>query len=219
MRGVSMEALIAERSFSGTLFLLLKGRLPEARETGLLDAVLVASVDNGLAPPTSFVPRVVASAGNRPHVAMAAGMLAAGERHAGAGEGAALLLASPQSPAEIVREFEGKRIPGFGHRIYKQEDPRAAALHAKARELGFSCTFFQKAYSIQDELEQRKGKLLPLNVDGAVAAALLELGMDARLGETLFLLGRAAGMAAHVLEEQEQGNPYYRLEEDDISYE
>ena len=61
-----------------------------------------------------------------------------------------------------------------------------------------------------------KQKMIPLNIDGAVAAILLELKFDPRLGEAVFLMARIAGMSAHVLEEYDQANRYYRLGEEDI---
>jgi citryl-CoA lyase len=141
-------------------------------------------------------------------------MLSIGKNHGGAGEAAAELLSSEASAAEIVEER--KVIPGFGHKIYKDEDPRATAIYQKAKDLGFECTYFDKAYAVERALEEKKGKKIPLNIDGAQAAALLELGFDWRLGEAFFLMGRIVGMSAHVLEELEQKNSYHRLEESDI---
>lgn len=221
IRGVALTELIEKHSFIEAIFLLLRGNLPTANEAKLLDAALAAAVENGIEAPSVFVPRVSAASGNSFHAALAAGILAIGEHHGGAGEKAAQIFSSGKSAKEIVDEYEAakKFIPGFGHKIYKTEDPRAAALYRKAKELGFSCKAFEFAYEIERELEQRKGKKLPLNVDGAQAACMVELQFDWRLGKALFLIARIVGMSAHVLEEMRQNNSFYRLGENDVHYE
>lgn len=217
IHGHDLLELIQRHSFSDVIFLLLRGDLPSGKEKALLEAMLVASVENGIEAPSIFVPRIVAASGNNFHTALAAGMLAIGEKHGGAAEKAALLFSSGKSAKEIVESVSV--IPGFGHKIYKDEDPRAKALYEKAKELGFSCKFFDLAYGIGKELAEKKEKKIPLNIDGALAAGMLELGFDPRLGKALFLISRIVGMSAHVLEELKQGNSYYRLEEGDVEYE
>ena len=92
-------------------------------------------------------------------------------------------------------------------------------MNEKAKELGFSCKYFHLAYEVEKELAAKKGRKLPLNIDGAIGCVILELGIDVRLGKPLFLISRIVGMSAHVLEEMNQKNSYYRLEEGDVTYE
>lgn len=217
IRGHDLLELIEKYSFSEVIFLLLRGNLPEPREKELLETILVAAVENGIEAPSLYVPRMIVASGNEFHTALAAGMLAIGEKHGGAAEKCASLLQSGKSAKEITEEHN--IIPGFGHKIYKDEDPRATAIYKKTKALGFSCNYFEKAYQIEKELEQKRGKKIPLNIDGAIAAGMLELGFDWRLGKALFLISRIVGMSAHVLEELEQGNSYYRLDEKDVTYE
>ena len=174
--------------------------------------MLVASVENGIEAPSLYVPRIVAASGNDFHVALAASCLAIGSKHGGAAEACAMILASDKTTEEIIQGI----VPGFGHKIYKTEDPRATALYNKTKELGFAATYFDKAYAIEKTLETKKGKKLPLNIDGAIAAILLELKLDPRLGKALFMIARIVGASAHILEEMNQKNSYYRLEESDI---
>ena len=215
IKGHNVIDLLSSRSFAEVIFLLLRGDFPNEKEKALLETILVASVEHGVESPSTFVPRVVASTGNDFHVALATGMLSIGKNHGGAGEAAAQLLSSEKSVEEIVEE--NRVIPGFGHKTYKDEDPRATAIYKRAKELGFECKYFERAYSIERILEQKKGKKIPLNIDGAQAAALLELGFDWRLGKAFFLMGRIVGMSAHVLEELDQKNSYHRLEESDTA--
>ncbi len=220
VRGHDIVELISKNSFSEAVFLLLKGNLPDEKEKALLEALLVAPVENGIESPSIFMPRIVASTGNDFHTALAAGVLAIGEKHGGAGEAAAQMLISPRTAKEIVEECLAlkKTLPGFGHKVYKEEDPRATALYKKAKELGFACKYFDLAYEMEKEFEAQKGKKIPLNIDGALAAGMLELGFDPRLGKALFLISRMVGMSAHILEEFDQNNSYHRLEESDVKY-
>ncbi|MBI2123958.1 MAG: citryl-CoA lyase [Candidatus Wildermuthbacteria bacterium] len=217
IRGHDLIECIKNKSFADTVFLLLRGDLPKENEKKLLEAMLIASVENGIEAPSLYVPRVVAASGNDFHTALAAGMLSIGEKHGGAAEKAAALFSSGESAKEIIKSE--RIIPGFGHKTYKDEDPRAKALCEKARELEFSCMYFNAAYEIEKELAQKKGRKLPLNIDGAIACCMLELGFDARLGKAFFLLSRIVGMSAHIIEEMKQENSYYRLEEGDVEYE
>ena len=221
IRGYDLVDLIKTKSFIEVMFLLLRGDFAKENEKKLLEAMLVAATENGIEAPSIFVPRIVAASGNDAHVALAAGMLAIGEKHGGAAEKAAKFFADhmKETPEAVVEDHKNEIIPGFGHKVYKEEDPRSKALYEKAKELGFSCNYFNFAYEIEKELENKKSKKLPLNIDGALACCMLELGFDAKLGKALFLISRIVGMSAHVLEEMQQGNSYYRLNENDITYE
>lgn len=216
IRGQDILELMSNRTFTEVIFLFLRGNMPKKNEQALLEAVLIAATENGIEAPSLFVPRVVAASGNEFHAALAAGMLSIGEKHGGAAEKAAKLFSSGKSAEEIVEE--NKIIPGFGHKIYKDGDPRAGLLYQKSKDLGFSGKYFEIAEEIEKALAEKKGKKLPLNIDGAMACCMLELGLDAKLGKAIFLIGRIVGMSAHILEEYQQGNGYYRLDEDEIEY-
>jgi len=177
--------------------------------------MLTASAEHGVEAPSLYVPRVSVASGNSVHVGIAAGILAIGEAHGGAGEACALLLSSDEDPALIVERFskEAKFIPGFGHKIYKDEDPRAKIIYSKAKEGKLPLAAFEKAYAIETALQKNKGKKLPLNIDGALAAGVLTLGMPHETAKVFFILARVAGMGAHAIEELEQKNSYHRLVE------
>lgn len=216
IRGMEVTELMSNNSFTDVMFLFLRGNLPTAAEKELLEAALIGCVENGVEAPSIFVPRVVASAGNNFQSALAASMLSIGEKHGGAAEKAAFIFASGKSAKEIVDE--NKILPGFGHKIYKDTDPRTEALFQKAKSLGFSCKYFVLAKEVEKELAGKKGKKLPLNIDGSLACCMLELGLDYRLGKALFLIARIVGASAHILEELQQNNSYYRLEGEEIEF-
>lgn len=216
--GEKVTELMKGHTFTDSIFLLYAGKLPNGGERALLDAMLVAGAEHGVETPSAYVPRVSAASGNSVHTAMASGILAIGEAHGGAGEAAAYLLLQSEDAETIVAEciVSKKAIPGFGHRTYKDEDPRATIIYTKAKEAGVLLDAFTKAYAIESALASAKGKKLPLNIDGAFAAGVLALGMHPRAAKALFVLARVAGMGAHALEELAQGGGYKRLDPADI---
>lgn len=219
-RGVALSALIEKHTFSEAVFLMLAGRMPTAPEKEIFDAMLVSMVEHGVEVPSAFAPRVSISAGNSMNAALAAGALATGDWHGGAIEKAAHMLASEKTAKEIVADVLARkeRLSGYGHKVYKDVDPRVEQLVAKAKTVGLpGGTSIEKALAIRDEL-RAAGKELPLNIDGAIAALMCELGLDWRLGKALFVLGRMPGMIAHAHEEMLREKPYRRFEAEDVEY-
>ncbi len=214
IRGKSVASLMKKATLADMIMLLWRGKMPTANQRALLDTILVAMVEHGVESPSTFVPRISASTGNPMNAALATSALAVGTRHGGAIEAAAHLLARKESAGELVAEYlaQKKILPGYGHRIYKEEDPRATLIFKRAKQLKFTCIYFKKAYEIQTELKQQKGIQLPLNIDGAAAAAMLELGIDPAYGMALFIIPRMIGAAAHIVEEQQTTKGYRRLE-------
>ena len=217
VRGNRLGDLIEKNTFIEMVFLLWRGPLPSKEEEALLNAMLVAAAEHGLEAPSTYVARTVASTGNSFSAAIASGILTIGDFHGGAIEQAAELFASEKSAEEIVGETAAakSRIPGYGHKVYKDGDPRTKILFAKAESLGKSGQYVMKARAIEAALAEKK---LPLNIDGALAALLLELGLDPHFARPLFILARTAGLAAHAVEEKINEKPYRRLAEEDTEY-
>ncbi len=220
IRGRRLTEVIETFSFTEAIFFLIKGTFPSGKETRMLDAMLCAMVEHGIAAPSTFVARTAISVGNTFNSALAAGILAIGEHHGGAIEKCAYYLSLDKSAENIVDEVlnKGEKLPGFGHKVYKNKDPRAEILFTKAKALGFSGTFVARALALEKELKRKTNKFLPINIDGAAAALILELGFDWRLGKAFFVLGRLPGLIAHAHEELIREKPYKRLEENDIEY-
>lgn len=220
IRGQKLTDLIAKHGFIEGIFLILQGRLPSAAETEVLSACLLACIDHGVEVPSAFVGRVVASTGNSVNAALAADMLAIGDYHGGAIEGAMELFMRPGEAKEIVASAlaQKERLAGYGHKIYKDSDPRSAALFVRAAQAKFDDGIIKKALLIGQELATQSGKTLPLNVDGAIAAILVTMGFSPKLGKAFFALGRMPGMMAHIIEEIENEKPYRRFEESDVEY-
>jgi citryl-CoA lyase len=215
IRGVSHASLMQEHSFSEAAFLLLSGHLPSSDERAVFDAMLVSSIEHGVEAPSAFSARVSASVGNPLHIATAAGILATGDHHGGAIEAAADYFKKGTSAKEVLDA--GAKYPGFGHKLYKDLDPRAQLLLSIAEKHGFAREYVTHARAVETELREL-GKPLPLNIDGALAALMLELGLSPRLGKALFVFARMPGIIAHSLEEVENEKPYRRISDTDVTY-
>lgn len=220
LRGYDVTALMTRRTFADTVFLLHQGRLPEERERRLLDAILVAVADHGSGAPSCAAARIAAS-GNRQSLsaAIAAGILAIGDEHGGAGSGCMEIIAAGiersrrdgiaigEAARRVVADTRaaGRRIPGFGHRVHAH-DPRTPVLFAMARESGVAGDGIAFVEAL-DAAFRELGKALPVNIDGALAAILHDLGFPPAFGKLVFIIGRVAGLSAEVLEEYTREAP------------
>lgn len=230
LRGEKLLDLIGEADFVSTLYLSITGKRPTKGQTKLLNALLVASIDHGVNPASGFVPRVVAASGNDMLTAMASALLALGPLHGGAVVGAMDLISKlKQDGAEdieaaalkLIKEYraEKKRLPGFGHPVYRDVDPRTKILFYMTQEEGLDLEYLNIAKTLETHLEFEMGKKLVINIDGAMAAVLLTLGFTPEVGNAIFGLARVAGSIAHIMEEKTQNNGVRRLSEDSVQYE
>lgn len=220
IHGYKVTELIDQASFTEAIWLELKGELPIEKERAMLDAILISTIDNGMGPPSVTNARNSASAGNPMQAAVAAGVLGIGEFHGGAIEECARLLQMGMSADKLIEKVlgSGDRIPGFGHKIYKDEDPRATQIFNKAKELGFYGEHCELVKQVEAKLEELKGKKIVLNVDGAIAAVVSDMGFDYRLGKGFFIIGRVVGLVAHIFEEWVREKPFRRVAEEEIEY-
>lgn len=214
IRGYKIEDCIEKLSFAEMTFLLWTGRMANPNEAKLLNAMLVACAEHGIAPPSITAARIVKSGGNSMNTAIAAGILACGDYHGGAIENSMRLIKGNFGrPAnEVVAQYleEKKRLPGFGHKLY-DTDPRAQKLLEISDKEGITGGHVGFALELETELEKATGKKHCINVDGAIAAILCEMHVDPRLGKGVFALARTAGIVAHIFEESDE-KPFRRLE-------
>jgi citrate synthase len=220
LRGYDITALMARRTFTDTVFLLHAGRLPEPRERELLDAILTAAADHGSGAPSCAAARLAAS-GNRQSLsaAIAAGVLAIGDEHGGAGSACMELIAASVERARAAgvtldaaareavarAKAAGQRIPGLGHRLHSR-DPRTPVLFDMARRSGVAGDGVVFLEAVEAAFRDA-GKRLPINIDGALAAILHDLGFPPPVGKLVFIIGRVAGLSAEVLEEYTRERP------------
>lgn len=220
VRGHDLVTLMQHGTYADVVALLIGGHKPDEGERRLIDAMLVAVSDHGAGSPSAATARMAAT-GNRqaPEAAVAAGILAIGDAHAGAGmacmtviSGALERAARESRPlADIARAIAldvhaaGGRLPGLGHRVH-QQDPRTTVLFAMAEHYGKAgqgVAFMRALESAAAETI----KPLPINIDGAIAAVLHDLGYPAAAAKMIFIIGRTAGLAAQVMEEYTRERP------------
>jgi citrate synthase len=176
----------------------------------VLNAALVLLADHELAAST-LAARVAASMRADPYAVVATGLGAmGGALHGGAALGAELMLSSATSPADaphVVGDVlrRGERLPGFGHFVYKDGDPRANLLLELVAE--FAPGSPQLAVASSVTAEARRRALPEPNVEFALAVLVGVAGMIRGAGEAIFAIGRTAGWIAHALEEYERNIP------------
>lgn len=223
VRGYDLRELIQKSDFVSAIFLVLRGELPNENERRMLNALFTSAIDHGVGVSSALTARTVVSTGNSLHTALAAGILAMGTLHGSAIEGAAYFFQEHVSCDDVdllIRRLRNRkvRIPGYGHKIL-QDDPRAHALFAVAKTTGHFGKHCSFALRVRDALNTVSSKPLPLNVDGAMAAILSDMGFDARCAKGFFIIGRVPGLIAHIFEEMTSEHGLRRLSEDEIIYE
>ena len=220
IRGHPVGSLMQGATFTDVIVLLHLGRLPTPGERRLLDAALIGVADHGAGAPSCAAARLAAS-GNRSSIssAVAAGVLAIGDDHGGAGSNCMELIAQElveadrdgRSPADAARRAvetavrEKRRLPGLGHRVHTT-DPRVKVLFDMARAEGLAGGGVAFMEALEAEARARI-KPLPMNVDGALAAVLHDMGFAPAAGRFLFIVGRVAGLTAEVAEEYARERP------------
>lgn len=224
IRGKKLEDLVKKHTFSQSIFLLFTGRMPKKNEARMFDAVLTSAIDHGPAVASALSARLSASAVNDVHASLAAGVLGFGQRHGVAIQGAMEFLCvvahdTEVTPAEIVAEYKEakQRIPGYGHRVLTK-DHRSTTLLALAKKEKMFGEHCQVAVLVEKELNKQSSKPLPLNIDGAMAAVLSDMGFSPQQGVSVFLAARVPGLLAHICEEISQDGGLLRLEESEIDF-
>ena len=230
LRGYRLDEMMGRLGFSSVIYLALIGELPSESVSKMLDAIFIASIDHGATPPSALAARTAASTGSTLNGALAAGILSINRFHGGAIEGCMEILRealrrhpSEETPftltaLELVREYRahGKRIPGLGHRIHTS-DPRTQRLFELAKEYGIAGYGIAMLEAIHTALAN-ESKALPINVDGAIAAILVDLDIPLSLANAFFILARVPGLVAHITEEQQREKPMRRIHPTDHAY-
>jgi citrate synthase len=207
--------LIGCIGFTEHFWLLLTGSLPSSAQKRVLDATLVAIAEHGLVPSVQVARMTLAAAPEALQGAVAAGILGCGSVVLGSSEAAGQFLAAiaarvaagdaaAQAARAVVLEYRaGQRtIPGFGHPLHKDFDPRARRLFDVAKEVGSAGAHIEIALQVERLLPDLLGKPLALNVSGAIPAVLLDAGYPLNALKGVPILARTAGLIAHLLEEQ-----------------
>jgi len=191
----------------------LTPRRADAAAVRLLNGALVLMADHELATST-FAARVAASARANPYAVVASGLGALdGPLHGLVAELVHRLLVEAEhdgvdrAVASLLRH--GERVPGFGHAVYPDGDPRAPALLALMTGAGLDETRLRLAKDVLATVGDRTG--VAPNTDFAIGALLYAAHMPADAGEAIFAVARCGGWIAHALEEYSEAPLRFRL--------
>ncbi len=197
-------------SHAGNFLWMLTGEKPIPEAEHAFDIALILHADHELNAST-FAARVIAATLSDVHSAMTGAIGALkGPLHGGANEAVAKLLDQIEKanadPVEHVRDMLARKekISGFGHRVYKTEDPRATHLRRMSEELGRAAgnlKWFTMSKAIEEFIKSEKK--LNANVDFYSASTYTTLGITPDLFTPIFAVSRIAGWAAHVIEQHD----------------
>jgi citrate synthase len=210
--------LIGKIDFIDMMMLVILGRRCEGNERDMLNAILVTVTDHGLTPSAIAARLTYTGAPDALQGAVAAGLLGAGSKLLGAMQNAYDMLseitrelppeASPEAVREAARELVSRRrqlrlpLAGLGHNIHVNGDPRIPALRAVSERNGYFGRHWQALLAVEAAVTEQRGRLLPINTAGAVGAMVADMGLPGQLARGLSLVGRCAGLVAHLVEEE-----------------
>jgi citrate synthase len=220
--GRDITELMGSMTLTELAFLLLVGREPSHGERRVTDAVLVSLADHGVTPSSMSTRLTYTGAPEAVQGAIAAGLLGAGSVFLGPAGDTAVFLAEAvgarglavddgdaafaEAAAELVteRRAAGERMPGIGHPVHRNGDPRTARLYAIATEEDLLGPHLRLLQAIEAAHRDAIGKFLPINGAGAGGAALADVGLPPALVRGFVLIARTAGLVAHLAEEMHE---------------
>ncbi len=207
-KGLEVVAPDPKLSHAANFLLMLTGKQPSSTAEKALDIALILHADHELNAST-FAARVTAATLSDMHSAVTSAIGALkGPLHGGANEAVFRILESvDKSGSDPVDYIKGmlaqkKKVPGFGHRVYHTEDPRATHLRKMSQDLGQASGQI-KWFQISQKIEKfvNADKKLNANVDFYSASTYHTLGIDVDLFTPIFAVSRVSGWTAHVIEQ------------------
>jgi len=210
--------LIGKTDFTSYFWLLVTGQEANREQKFFADAVRTAIAEHGLVPSVIATRMTYAAAPEAFQGAVAAGLLGCGSVVLGSAERCGQFLEeclalsereslSPREAAfKAVTQLRAEKqaIPGLGHPEHSAGDPRANLLLQLAAEHNVAGRYISMLYAIRDVLPEVLGRSLPINVNGAIPAVMLDVGFPLRALKGISLLARTAGLIGHLQEEAER---------------
>jgi citrate synthase len=232
------DDLMGKISFGELAFWLAALRRPTAGELRMFETVLVALADHGFTPSVIAARLTLTGAPESVQGALAAGLLGGGSRYLGVTEDSGRFLAAaiaehggplPETDAgwdEMAtaavqaQRTAGLLVPGLGHPLHKDGDPRTPVIFRVAEESGVLGPHLRLFAAVGRVSPAVIGRRLPLNGAGVCGAALADLGFPVDLLRGFALLARTAGLIGHLAEEMRKpaGNDIYLDVDESIEY-
>jgi citrate synthase len=219
VRGLDLcDEVIGQWDFTSYFWLLVTGQAPTEMQRFFANATLCAIAEHGLVPSVVAARMTLAAGPEAWQGAVAAGLLGCGSVVLGSAETAGRCYAGlvQQAVDESLSDAavaaagiralraEKKAIPGFGHPQHSAGDPRALKLIALAQEKGVAGKHIAMLHAIRDALPEALGRPLPINVNGAISAVMLDVGFPLAALKGISLLARTASLIGHLQEESER---------------
>ena len=199
-------------SHAGNFLWQLRGEKPTPTAEKALDIALILHADHELNAST-FAARVIAATMSDMHSAVTGAIGALkGPLHGGANDAVMKILftidKAGADPIEYVKNMlaEKKKMPGFGHRVYTTEDPRATHLRRMSHDLGVKDNkpkWYDMSEKIEKYMNEVNKKKLNANVDFYSASTYTTLGIDVDLFTPIFAISRISGWVAHIIEQHD----------------
>jgi len=221
-RGYDLLDVMGNLDFASAAFLIASGEVPSEGEAAVFNALLASSVDHGISP-SQAVTRYITASGTPIQGAVAGGLLTYGDHHGGASSITAELFAAAleeaeetsinTAAAELVASHReaGDPVPGYHHPMHPEGDPRVDRLFSIADDHDVSGDAVALARAVEDELYEQTGNELKVNMDGAAAAVVLDMGFSPTFARGVFLIARSAGLVAHAIEEATREGPWRQV--------
>jgi citrate synthase len=202
-------------STAADLLRMVHANTPDAGKVAALDTYFTVMAESGLSA-SAFAARVVAST----RASLAASVLAAwcaftGPLHGGAPGPTLDMLDAAEATPDLEGWLEtklraGERLMGFGHRVFRGNDPRAAAMQRSLRAIGPNVGRLALAEKLESAVavaieRVKPGRTLPPNVEIMAALLLDAVGFPRDAFTLVFAVGRGAGWLAHAMEQQKTG--------------
>lgn len=207
-------------------FLEITGRLPNARESRMFEAMLVSLVEHGIVPSSLATRLTHTGAPEALQASVAAGLLGLGSVFVGSIEAVAVMLRDalpePRKPSRADAEKILRRhriVPGLGHPIHKPIDPRTRRLFTIARATRFHGHYVELMRLVARRAAKATGKPMPINATGAIGAICCEMELPPEACRGIGVMARAVGLVGHVIEEMRQplGREVWRRVEEEAT--
>jgi citrate synthase len=219
IRGYSMREMVGRLPFSAITFLLIRGVLPTQGEARMMDVILSSILDYALQKSGTVAARAIVSVNPRMTAGLSAAMLGAGEYAVSPedtgrfiSEGLAAWKASAETmethASQLVADIRAakRRVPGFGHQVFKGIDPRAERLKSIAHQLGVWGDANEWYAAVHRAFQAAANKPdLVMNDVGMLAGIMTQMGFTPPEMTGLALLSTFPGLIAHISEELQSG--------------
>ncbi|AUC54368.1 citryl-CoA lyase [Sagittula sp. P11] len=214
-RNLVDDLLSGQADFVSVMMSHILGREVTPAQQRVMHAILIVMMEHGLTPSAIATRSIYMSAPENLQGAVAAGLLAVGSQFVGTIENNARLLAElvdldteaqAARAAEIVREHRTRKahLPGFGHHLHRPDDPRALKLIEIGKAESASTRYIDALLALSAAVDAEFGRHITINATGATAALLGDMDIPVELMRGFAVISRAAGLVAHIAEEQQK---------------